>query len=89
MIRERVLDEATSLGLRVYQNYYGQWVIKDFNINTWLLQEHKSGKWIMIVKKKPQAIFTAETLLRILTEESNQGANTRRFFPYLSLRRSE
>ena len=74
MIRERVLDEATSLGLRVYQNYYGQWVIKKFNNSTCLLQEHKSGKWIIIANKTPQAILNPKTVLGIL-EELNKRAN--------------
>ena len=74
MMRERVLDEATSLGLKVYQNYYGQWVIKKFRTSTWLLQEHKSGKWIVIANKTPQAILNPKTVLGIL-KEFNRRAN--------------
>ena len=85
MLRERILDEAISLGLRVYQNFYGQWVIKESNTSNWFLQEHRSGKWIVIVNQKPQAIFKPQTLLRIL-QEFNQETNTRRFFVHLSLK---
>lgn len=84
MIRERLLDQATSIGLRIYQNYYGKWVIRNYKTNAWLLQEHKSGKWVVIFHGTPQAILKPKELLKIL-EKFNKQFNARKFFSYLFL----
>lgn len=67
MIREKLLDEATSLGLKIYQNPLGKWIIEDIKDDKkWLLQEKESDRWIMISNKIPGIILDAKLALKLL-----------------------
>ena len=71
-MRKKLLDEAKSLGLKIYLNSSGKYVIEDLESEKkWLLQEEESNRWIISYGEIPPVILNpgpALEVLRILGE---------------------
>ena len=67
MLREKLLDEATSLGLKIRLNSLGKWVIENIEgEKKWLLQEDESDQWMMVYDEIPPVILNPESALEVL-----------------------
>ncbi len=70
MIRERILDEATSLGLRISQNHLGRWIVENLDNNQewFLLLEKESNEWTIISNGVSEINLDSKSTLRMLKQ---------------------
>ena len=70
MIRERILDEATSLGLRISQNRFGRWIVENLDNNKewFLLLEQESNEWTIISNGVSEINLDSKSTLRMLKQ---------------------
>lgn len=67
MSREKLLKEATSLGLEIHLNSVGKWVIEDLESEKkWLLQEEGLDRWRMSYDEIPPVLLSPESALEVL-----------------------
>ncbi|MDJ0690367.1 MAG: hypothetical protein QNJ41_17890 [Xenococcaceae cyanobacterium MO_188.B32] len=67
MIREKLLDKATELGLKIYQDSFGKWIIEDIETDkNWFLRETELERWTMVSNGIPGINLDAKLAFRIL-----------------------
>lgn len=70
MIREKILDEATSLGLEINQNHFGKWTVENTENNKewFLLLEGESNRWTIVSNGVSEINLDAKLALKVLKE---------------------
>lgn len=66
-MEQQLLDKAKASGFNVYQNTFGQWVIKgSIAKKMWVLQEQKPNSWLMTFDEFSQVSLCTEKSLEAL-----------------------
>ena len=75
MLREKILDEATSLGLEISQSHFGKWVIENIeNDEEWfLLLEGELDEWTIISNGVSEINLDSKSILKFLKEMVSKG----------------
>ena len=62
-MKKQLLERAKTLGFNVYQNAFGQWVIRGLiDQKMWVLREQRPNSWLMTFKRAPLSLGTKKAL---------------------------
>ncbi|MDJ0632900.1 MAG: hypothetical protein QNJ34_06895 [Xenococcaceae cyanobacterium MO_188.B29] len=75
-MQQLIVDQAQTLGFNVYQNAFGQWVIRGMiDRKMWVLHEHRQNSWLVTFGEfSPMSLCAEKTLeaLTLLTKHTNK-----------------
>ena len=75
MLREKILHEATSLGLKISQSHFEKWIVESVENNKewFLLLEGELDEWTIISNGVSEINLDSETMLKVLKELVSKG----------------
>ena len=75
MLREKILDEATLLGLKISQSHLGKWIVESVENNKewFLLLEGELDEWTIISNGVSEISLDSKSMLKVLKELVSKG----------------
>ena len=75
MLREKILDEATSLGLKISQSHFGKWMVENIENNKewFLMLEGELDEWTIISNGVSEINLDSKSILKLLKELVSKG----------------
>ena len=79
-MKKQLLDRAKTLGFNVYQNGFGQWVIRGMiDQKMWVLREQRPNSWLMTFDRfAPLSLGTKKSLKALNLLSKDPATNLKR-----------
>ena len=72
-MKQKLLNEAKSLGFELYQDSSKKWVIKGYrNQKKWLIQEQEEDRWLITINGNPQMLIRTRIAISIISNYIDQ-----------------